>query len=90
MQVKLFMQSIKNSILKIHEIDSLCITDEDITTYFNTLSIIKKDEYLLEIADESSLQKWLIDPTNYNLKLSTKPLEKILNIDKLSNVIGYT
>ncbi|NQV78832.1 MAG: hypothetical protein HQ490_10850, partial [Lutibacter sp.] len=72
------------------EIDSLCITDEDITTYFNTLPIIKKDEYLLEIADESSLQKWLIDPTNYNLKLSTKPLEKILNIDKLSNVIGYT
>ena len=72
------------------EIDSLCITDEDITTYFNTLSIIKKDEYLLEIADESLLQKWLIDPTNYNLKLSTKPLEKILNIDKLSNVIGYT
>lgn len=72
------------------EIDSLCITDEDITTYFNILPVIKKDEYLLEIVDESSLQKWLIDPTNYNLKLSTKPLEKILNIDKLSNVIGYT
>jgi hypothetical protein len=72
------------------EIDSLCITDEDITTYFNTLPVIKKDEYLLEIADESSLQKWLIDPRNYNQKDSSKPLEKILNINKLSNMIGCT
>ena len=72
------------------EIDSLCITDEDITTYFNSLPVIKKDEYLIEIINESSLQKWLIDPRNYNQKISSEPLEKILNINKLSNIIGYT
>lgn len=71
------------------EIDSLCITDEDITTYFNALPIIKKEDYLIKIVDESSLQEWITDVRNYKQKLSSKPLEKILNVNKLHNIIGY-
>jgi len=71
------------------EIDSLCITDEDITTYFNALPIIKKEDYLIKIVDESSLQEWITDVRNYKQKLSAKPLEKILNVNKLHNIIGY-
>ena len=71
------------------EIESLCITDEDITTYFNTLPIIKKEDYLIKIVDESSLQEWITDVRNYKQKLSAKPLEKILNVNKLHNIIGY-
>ena len=71
------------------EIESLCITDEDITTYFNALSIIKKEDYLIKIVDESSLQEWITDVRNYKQKLSSKPLEKILNVNKLHNIIGY-
>ena len=69
--------------------ESLCITDEDITTYFNVLPIIKKEDYLIKIIGESSLQKWITDVRNYNQKLSAKPLEKILGRKKLHNIIGY-
>lgn len=71
------------------EIESLCITDTDITTYFNALPIIKKEDYLIKIVDESSLQEWITDVRNYKQKLSSKPLEKILNVNKLHNIIGY-
>ena len=71
------------------EIESLCINDEDITTYFNALPIIKKEDYLIKIVDESSLQEWITDVRNYKQKLSAKPLEKILNVNKLHNLIGY-
>ena len=71
------------------EIESLCIDDEDITTYFNALPVIKKEDYLIKIVDESSLQEWITDIRNYKQKLSAKPLEKILNVNKLYNIIGY-
>lgn len=71
------------------EIESLCITDEDIATYFNALPIMRKEDYLIKIMGEPSLQKWLTDIRNYKQKLSAKPLEKILGRRKLHNIIGY-